>query len=97
MVEMTTIKVEKPLVEWLNSIKGYIEWNTGKKYTLNSALTTIIASYDVRNAILDGLLKGKNDADINQYIQKRLKQFWGNETQPDVRWGKIHEAFESKK
>jgi hypothetical protein len=75
MVEMTTIKVEKPLVEWLNSIKGYIEWNTGKKYTLNSALTTIIASYDVRNAILDGLLKGKNDADINQYIQKRLKQF----------------------
>jgi hypothetical protein len=95
--EMTTIKVEKPLVEWLNSLKGYLEWHTGKKYTLNTALTIIIASYDVKNAIFDGLLDEKSDADINKYVQKRLKQFWENTTIPDIHWGHIHEAFESKK
>ena len=97
MVEMTTIKVDKPVVDWLNSIKGLLEWKQGGKYTLNTALTLILTDYDVRYAMSEELLDPEDDKQINEYIKKRLKQFWGNSDIPDIHWTTIDDFFKVKK
>ena len=97
MSEMTSIKVEKPVVDWLNSIKGLMEWTHGKKYTLNKALILVLAQYDLRLARNEGKLSTLSIKRQEEYMTKRLKQFWGDEKLPDIRLGKIDEFFKRKK
>lgn len=98
MQEMTTIKVEKPVVEWLNSLKGHLEWEMGRKYTLNDALIVILAEYDTKLAIRDGhmeTLTGKKKKEA--YMKRRLEQFWGNEDIPNLTLSGRSEFFKGKK
>jgi len=97
MTEMTTVKVEKPVVDWLNTIKGLLEWKSGKKYTLNEAFIVILASYDVRQAISEGKLNPIYTNKTNLYLQNRLKQFWGDSELPGVHMQKKDLFFKKPK
>jgi len=89
MKDITTLKVEKPVLDWLNSIKGLMEWKHAKKYTLNNALITILVDFDIRYAIQEGQVKGSDVEGIKKYLNKRLRQFWGDGKLPDVAWGDL--------
>ncbi len=96
MVELTTIKVERPIVDWLNSLKGLLEWKVGKRYTLNNALAAIFTDFDVRYAISEGCLDESDEKQINDYLRRRLKQFWSESKPPDVKWGSRPDFFSTK-
>lgn len=91
MAELTTIRVEKPIVEWLNSIKGYMEYSSGEKLTLNRALLLILAEADGLIAWRQGLIDNKSE-DLSELLRRRVDQFWGkdNKNKPDLA------LFESK-
>jgi predicted ATPase len=98
MVELTTLRVEKPAVEWLNSIKGFLEWQHGKKYTLNQALIIILAEFDTKYAIAEGYispLSGKKK--MQEYMNRRLKQFWGESEIPKLTRGHMGDFIKDKK
>ena len=46
MTELTTLRVAKPTVDWLNTLKGHLEYISGEKLTLNDALMSILAEMD---------------------------------------------------
>lgn len=84
MSEMTTIKVEKSVVDWLNSLKGHFEWRSGKKYTLNQALIVILAEYDTTCAIHEKHLdRGSSTKKKEEYMKRRLEQFWEKDEIPE--------------
>ena len=98
MSEMTTIKVEKPVVDWLNSLKGHLEWRTGKKYTLNEALIVILAEYDTTCAIRERHInKSSSIKKKEDYMKRRLSQFWKNDKLPELHLGMRSDFFKGKK
>lgn len=76
MIELTTLRVEKPVVEWLNTLKGILEYALGEKLTLNEALIHILAEVDALYANRQGSIKYKDNERID-FIEKRVNQFWG--------------------
>ena len=94
---MTSIKVEKPVVDWLNTIKGFLEWKHGKKYSLNQAMIILLAEYDTRIAIKERKISSYKLKKINEYMKKRLRQFWGEEGNiPDIIYGEQNQFFKRK-
>ncbi|MCK5027725.1 MAG: hypothetical protein KAS07_04870 [Candidatus Pacebacteria bacterium] len=76
---LTTIRVEKPVVDWLNTLKGHIEYISGEKLTLNDALVSIIAEVDW--LYLKGRSTTNSDkSEVTKQIMKRFDQFWGEES-----------------
>lgn len=76
-MELTTLRVEKQIVEWLNTLKGFLEYNSGKKLTLNDALLSILMEIDILYAMRQKLINPYNSSEVNNFIKNRINQFWG--------------------
>lgn len=85
MTELTTIRVEKPVVEWLNTLKGHLDYISGKKLTLNDALLSILAEMDWLYLKGQNVTKSK-EKEVLEHINHRIDQFWGaeNEEKPSI-------------
>ncbi len=95
---ITTIKVEKPVVDWLNTLKAHLVYNSGKRLTLNEALMSILAEVDWL------YLKEKSVADskkteVTEQINKRLDQFWGvaSKEKPSIRFAETKNVIIKEK
>ena len=74
---ITTIKVNREAVDWLNIIKGRLEYDSTKKLNLNDAFISVVAITDLL------FLKGQNlkqiikEPEIQKLIEERIDRFWG--------------------
>ena len=84
MAELTTIKVEKPVVDWLNSMKGLMEYTQSRKLTLNEAMVSILGIVDANNAVLQGTIDPNNLEEVKAYIQHKINLFWENDPQKPI-------------
>jgi hypothetical protein len=76
MTEITTIKVVKPVAEWLNSLKGLLEYNLSVKLTLSEALGIILGEVDYQFAIRQGIIEKTTEKEKIDFVNLRINQFW---------------------
>jgi len=84
MTEITTIKVDKPVVDWLNSIKGLMEYAQSRKLTLNDTMICILGIIDAINAGQSGIIDPFNQQEVEDYINHKIDLFWGAEKEKPV-------------
>ena len=77
MVDITSIKVKKPTVEWLNSLKGYLEYQLSTKLTLEDALITILGEYELIIGERQGLIDRKNIKGCQDFVNYKISIFLG--------------------
>lgn len=71
MTADSTIRLSKPVVKWLNSIRGYAQYATGKTYTMDDILSYMCG-------ITDFVLQSRNDVfddNYTKYVVYRSNQF----------------------
>jgi len=77
MVETTTVRLEKPVVEWLNSLKGFLEYSTCSKMTLNDALFAILGEVEIFYAFKQGFITNLHDKrKLEEFVNRKIKIFW---------------------
>jgi hypothetical protein len=77
MSETTTVRLDKHVVEWLNSLKGFLEYQLGEKLSLNDALIHILADIDALYAKRQNLINYDKNDEIIALANRRADQFWG--------------------
>ena len=79
MVEYTTIKVSKPLSNYIANIKSVLEYLYGKKYTLEDALFQMCAITDMYYAKLLNIIAEVDSKDGADFVNRRIKLIWEGE------------------
>lgn len=74
---ITTIKVNREAVAWLNTLKGHLEYISGKRLTLNDAFMSILAETDWLYLKGQRATNSKEDK-VKERINQRIEQFWGD-------------------
>jgi len=85
MTELTTLRVAKGTIDWLNTLKGHLEYISGKKLTLNDALMSILGEMDWLYSKGECVTKSE-EKEVLEQINHRINQFWGaeNEEKPTI-------------
>jgi hypothetical protein len=76
MAEMTTIKVRKPLADWLNSLKGYLEYTLSRKMTLDDALFSILGEIEILYAERQRVVNRANRKACEELVNYKINIFW---------------------
>jgi hypothetical protein len=79
MTEITTIKVRKPMVEWLNSLKGYLEYRLSRKMTLDDALFSILGEIEIFFAEKQGIISRANIKECEDFVNNKISIFWDDD------------------
>ena len=98
MTEVTTIRVEKPVVDWLNTLKAHLVYNSGKRLTLNEALMSILAEVDWLYLKKQSVADSK-ETEVKKRINKRIDQFWGvaSKEKPSIRFAETKNVIIKEK
>lgn len=77
MIKKTTITITRPMLDYITSIKGLLEYKSGKKKTLQETLLFMCMYVDLLFAMRMGLIESPNDEkETNKYLEERVKQFF---------------------
>lgn len=79
MAELTTLRVERAVVDWLYFLKGFMEYNLSKKLTLNDALRLILCEADALFAIREGSVDPDNTEGLEKLVNDRIDKFWSDD------------------
>jgi len=79
MVESSTVRLDKPLIKWLNSFKGYLEYTRARKFTLSDALFVIMGEIEVLYASHDGLINRDSVKECEDFVNRKIEIFWENQ------------------
>jgi hypothetical protein len=75
---ITTIKVERSAADWLNTLKGYLEYISDEKLTLNDAFISILAEIDWLYLHKKNITNNE-ETEIKKRIISRLDRYWGKD------------------
>jgi len=78
-LELTTLRIEKQTIDLLNSLKGHLEYVSGKRLTLNDALMSILVMVDSLYEKRQSLIDIGSKAEVQEQIKRRIDQFWGKD------------------
>lgn len=81
MTQITTFKVERQAIDWLNILKGHLEYDSVKKLKLNEAFMSVMAIADLLFLKGQSLKDIINETEIQELMERRISRFWGEESE----------------